>query len=359
MENEKTLNINWDFILKVSVLIIFLYFLYLIQDIAIWFIFALVVAILFNFLINFLEDKKIPRVLAAVFVYLAVLSLLGFFFYKTAPLFLREIKQFSTNLPFYLKEISPYLEKLGINILQSPDSIFRVLERNLEKIGGSALNALVVIFGGMQAAIFIGFLAFFLSLERNILESFLANFAPSRYKDYLFNLLPRVRKRVSGWFLSRVMGVLFVGILTYLVLSILNVKYAFILAVFFGVLDFIPIIGPIIGGAIVVILVMLNSVTQALFVLIGLVIVQQLENNLLFPLLFKRFIGLPPSLVLIALAIGAKLWGFLGAILAIPLAGVIFEFIKDYLKFKKKSEAENKTKQEIKQKEEGTEELLS
>lgn len=338
MEGEKTLNINWDFIWKVSVLVVFLYFLYLIQDIVVWFVFALVLSILFNFLINLLEDRKVPRILAAVFVYLGVLLLVGLFFYNTAPLFLGEIKQFSSQLPSYLARISPYFEKVGIDALKGPNSIFTFLERNLEKIGQSAVNAVVVIFGGVGAATFIAFLAFFMSLERNLLEKVLANFAPSRYKNYLFSLLPRVRKRVSGWFISRVIGVIFVALLTYFVLLILNVKYAFILAVLFGVLDFIPIIGPLIGGALVVIIVMLSSFSQALFVAVGLIIIQQLENNLLFPVVFKRFIGIPPTLVLVGLAVGAKLWGFLGAILAVPLTGVIFEFIRDYLKLKRKKE---------------------
>jgi predicted PurR-regulated permease PerM len=331
---EKTLNVNWDFIWKISVLVVFLYFLYIIQDIVVWFIFALVISILFNYLINSLEDKKVPRVLAAVIVYLGLLFLIGLFFYETAPLFLKEIKQFSSNLPYYLEKVSPYLEKAGIQTFQSTNSIFAVLERNLEAIGQNILNALIVVFGGLQATIFIAFLAFFLSLERELLEKVLGSLVLPRYRPYLYNLLPRIRRRVSGWFISRVIGVIFVAALTYLVLIVLNVRYAFVLSIIFGVSDFIPIVGPIIGAAIIVAVVMITSLPQALFVLAGLVIVQQLENHLLFPLLFRRFVGLPPALVLVALAIGAKLWGFLGAILAIPLAGVIFEFLKDYLKMK-------------------------
>lgn len=335
-EKEHILNINWDFCLKVSILVIFLYFLYLIKDLIIWFIFALILAILFNFLINFLEQKRIPRVLATIIVYFGLLGLLSIFFYQTAPIFLSELKQLSSNLPLYLQKISPLLEKIGLRLWEDSRPLFGVLERNLEKIGQNILNALVIIFGGVQATLFIAFLAFFLSLERNFLEKILANLAPVRYRDYLFNLLPRVRKRVSGWFISRMIGVLFVGILTFLVLSFLKVKYSFLLSLIAGVLDFIPIVGPIVAGVIITVIVMINSLPQALFVLIGFAIVQQLENNLLFPILFKKFVGLPPVLVLLALAIGGKLWGLLGAILAVPLTGVIFEFIKDYLKLKKK-----------------------
>jgi len=339
MSEEKTLNLSWDICLKLTVLIVFLYFLYLIKNLAIWFIFALVLAILFNFPIDFLERKRIPRVLATIIVYFGLLAILAFFFYKTAPVFLSEIKQFSSNLPLYLQKVSPYLEKVGIRFVQDSQSFFSFLESNLEKAGENIFNALAAIFGGMGATLFIVFLAFFLSLEKNFLERVLSNFTPSRYQQYLFNLLPRVRKKVSGWFLSRVIGALFVGILSYLILRILNVKYAFILSMIAGILDFIPYLGPIIAGVIISLIVMITSFSQAIFVLVGFIIIQQLEGNLLIPLLSKKIIGVPPALVLVALIIGAKLWGFLGAILAVPLAGILVEFLKDFLKKKKEEEA--------------------
>jgi predicted PurR-regulated permease PerM len=79
-------------------------------------------------------------------------------------------------------------------------------------------------------------------------------------------------------------------------------------------------------------IVALESPLQALFVILAFILIQQIEENVLMPLLSKRFIGLPPALVLISLAIGAQFWGIMGAILAIPLAGILFEFLRDFLK---------------------------
>jgi len=194
----------------------------------------------------------------------------------------------------------------------------------------------LIIFGGIKDTIFVVFLAFFLSLEKNLLERIFTSFAPKRYESHFFNLLPRVKKKVNGWFISRLAGVLFVGLVSYLVLTILNVKYAFVLSVVAGILDFIPYVGPLIAGIIISLIVMMSSLNQALFVLVSFIIIQQLEGSLFLPILFKKFAGIPPTLVLIALIIGGMLWGFLGAILAIPLAAVIFELIKDYLELKKK-----------------------
>ena len=83
------------------------------------------------------------------------------------------------------------------------------------------------------------------------------------------------------------------------------------------------------------IVVALDSPLQAVFVILAFILIHQIEGNILTPLLTKRFIGLPPSLVLISLAIGGELWGIMGAILAVPLAGILYEFLRDFLKRRK------------------------
>ena len=221
---EKDFTISWDFIIKALILIIAVYFLFLTKDIIIWIIFALVLSILFNFVINFLEKKRIPRIISVILVYISILALIGLFFYKTAPLFLNEIKLFVSSLPTYLEKLSPYFEKLGIDVINKANFL-DVLENNLQQASESVLNALVAIFGGVQATVFIVFLAFFFSLEKNLLEKVASNFAPRKYKEYLLNLLPRAKRKVNSWFISRVIGMIFVGVLSYAVFLFLDIKY--------------------------------------------------------------------------------------------------------------------------------------
>ena len=336
MDQQPTSSISWSTIFKIIVAVIALYVLYLIKDLIVWFIFALVIGILFNYLVDFLEKRRIPRVAAAVLLYFGVFAAVGFFVYKTAPVFLSEIKEFTQNLPQYLERISPFFEKFGVQAFQSTEALTEVLQINLEKAGENIFSALFSIFGGVFSTLLVIFLAFFISLEKNLVERILVVFSPSRHKEYLNDLWERAKQKVSGWFISRVIGALFVGAFTYLILRVLSVEYALILSLMAGILDFIPIVGPLIAGLIIAFIVALTSLFQAGFVLIAFFIIQLLENNLLFPLLFKKFTGLPPVLVLVAFAVGATLWGVLGAILAIPLAGVIFELLKDYLVKKKR-----------------------
>lgn len=328
---QVTLNINSEVILKIFFVVIALYVLYVIKDVIIWFIFALMIAILFNFVIDSLARKRIPRIISATFLYFGMFALIGFFIYKSAPVILGEIQEFSNNLPVYLKKVSPIFEKLGFDNLKNSETLLKTVQGELQKVGGNFGAAIASIFGGASVTAMVVALAYFISLEKNFIERIIAAFAPSSYHEYLFSLWRRSKKKVSGWFVARMLGALFVGSFTFLVLRILNVKYSFLIALFSGILDFLPFIGPLVMGVVMFAVVALNSFFQAVFVVVAFLIIQQLENHLLFPVLFRRFIGISPVLVLVAFAIGGELWGFAGAILSIPLAGVIYEILKDYL----------------------------
>ena len=338
MNQESILNISWGSIFKVCIAVMSLYILYLIRDVVVWFIFALVISTLFNFLIDSFEKKRIPRIATAIFLYSSIFILLSFFIYKTAPMFLSEVQEFSQNVPGYFQQVSPVLEKFGVQIAQDTMSFTSNLEIGLSKMSQNVFNALFAIFGGVFSTIFIISLAFFISLEKGLVEKILITFSSVKHHRYLRYLIERSKKKVGAWFISRIIGMFFVGVLTYFVLKVFNVNYAFILSLLVAIFDFVPMIGPILGGLIVTAIVALSSPIQALFVLIAFVIIQILEGNLLLPLLFKKFIGIPPSLVLISLVVGGKLWGILGAILIIPLVGIIFEVLNDYLERSKKME---------------------
>ncbi|MDD2696609.1 MAG: AI-2E family transporter, partial [Candidatus Pacebacteria bacterium] len=119
--------------------------------------------------------------------------------------------------------------------------------------------------------------------------------------------------------------------------------YALSLSLLAGVLNFIPVLGPVIVGAVAFLFVALDSWLKAFFVLIAFFLIQQVEGNIIAPILTRKFVGLPPVMVLISLSVGAKLLGILGAVLAIPLTGILFEFIRDLLKRKKEYVSQERT----------------
>lgn len=340
MNGEKVLDISWGTIFKIAFAFLVFYVLYQIKDILILIIFSVIFSLLFNPVIDFLETRKIPRIVSVIFIYLGVFGVISLFFYLTIPFFIQEIQQLLQIFPQYFEKISPPLRGLGIETFKSFEALIAVVGKNLEQMAANIFNALFVIFGGIFSTLFVLTLSIFLSLEEKAVEKALTIFFPKRYEAYVSELWENCQRKVSGWFGTRIVACLFVGLLSYFTFFLFNIKYSFSLGLLAGILNFIPLIGPILTGILIFLIISFDSITKAIFALIAFTLIQQIENNILTPILTKKFIGLSPALVLISLAVGGKLGGILGAILVVPLAGVLFEFLKDFLSKKREEEAE-------------------
>lgn len=339
MSDEKTLNITWGMVFKILLTVIGFYILYQIRNILVWFIFAVVISILFDPAVNFLRKFKIPRGLAVLFVYIAFFGILSLIIYFIVPMFIAEIRQFSQILPQYFEEISPSLKGLRIEAFSDIESFITSLGDVLNKVTENIVNILFVVFGGIFATIFILSLAIYLSLEDKGIERTLVLFFPKKYEANIKAIWERCEKKVTGWFFTRIISSVFITLASFLAFLIFNTPYPLSLALIAGVFNFIPVVGPVITGFLLFVIISLESLSKAIFVLIFFILIQQVENSIITPLISKKLIGLPPTLVLLSLSIGGVLWGFLGAILAIPLAGILYEFLKEYLDKRKLEKA--------------------
>lgn len=338
MNSEKILDISWASILKVLLVIFVAYLIYQVRDILVLFIFAVIISILFTPAIDFLKKIRIPRALAVIFLYLSTFIIISLIAYFTIHFFINEIHHFSRILPYYFDRLTPFLRGLGIEAFQDFEDFVGLFGRTLEEMAANVFGALSVIFGGMVNAIFVLTIAIFLSLEEKGPERFLSLLFPKKNEAYVLSLWAKCQNKVSGWFLSRIFGSLFVGLASCLVLILFNVNYPFTLGLLAGTLNFIPFIGSLVAGLIIFIIIALTDIFQAIFVLVIFMLIQQIENNILMPVLTKKFIGMSPVLILLSLAVGGTLLGFLGAILAVPLAGILFEFFKEFLDKKRREE---------------------
>ncbi|MCH8986551.1 AI-2E family transporter [Patescibacteria group bacterium] len=337
--NEKILDISWGTIVKLAIAGFVIYLIFILKDILVWVLFGLIISILFDPVIDFLQKRKVPRVISTIGVYVVLFGILAYIIFATTPLFVKELQQFSQLLPQYYEEsISPSLQGLGIGVFQDFESFLKAVGESAAENSSSVGEVLVNIFGGIFSTIFVISVAIFLSIEDKPVERVIAVLFPKKYETVALDIWAKSQKKVSGWFLSRVLSSIFVGAATYIALLLFNVNYAFSLALLSGILNFIPIVGPILTTVLVALLVALDSPVRALFVVLAITLIQQVENNILTPILSRKFIGLPPVLVLVALAIGGQFWGIMGAILAIPLAGILFEFLRDFLKKRKEEQ---------------------
>lgn len=337
-DQARVLDISWETILKIAVAAVIFYILFILRDVLIWVIFALIISILFEPAIKFLR-KFMPRALAVVLIYVAVFGIVGVSIYSIAPIFVAEINQFSQSFPTYFDKISPVLRGFGIEAFESFEKFIKAIEGQLSVVSSSVFSAIGVIFGGLFSTITVLSISLFLSLEEQGLEKVIRAFTPKKHEAVVLHILEKSQAKVSGWFGVRILSSIFIGLTTLLICYVLSINYGISFGLFAGVFNFIPIIGPIISGAIIALIVVADSWLKAVFFLSAFLIVQQIEGNILTPFLTRKFIGLPPVLVLIALLVGGKLWGLMGAFLAIPMAGIFFEFTRDFLKKRKDERA--------------------
>jgi len=329
--NEKILDISWKTILKIAVAVIVFYILFSVRQIIVWFIFALTISLLFNPAIDFLHKKKIPRPLAVIVIYLSIFGILSLLIYMMIPIFINEMQRFLDFFPQYFEKIAPPLKGLGLEAFGSLEDFFNSIEGFLTSVAKNVFTALFAVFGGIFTTLFVIVTAVFLSLEGKAVENSLILLFPKKYEAQVLAVWQRCQKKVASWFGGRVLACLFVGVASYISFLIFSVRYPFTLALFAGVFNFVPYVGPIFTAVLLFLIVFPTSPVAGVFIIIVFIVIQQIENNILSPLLMKKFVGLPPVLVLFSLVVGATLWGGFGAILAVPLFGILFEFLKEFL----------------------------
>ncbi len=202
--------------------------------------------------------------------------------------------------------------------------------------GEGAIQTANLIFGGFFSFILIAVLSFYLSVQEDGVSDFLRIVAPVKKQDYVIDLWRRSQHKIGLWLQGQVVLGIVVGVLVYIMLSIVGIPHALVLALFAAVLEIIPVFGPIISS-VPAILVGFNDLGVGTgFLLVGLyLIIYQFESQLFYPLVVKKIVGISPIVVILALVIGAKLAGVLGALIAVPLSAVFMEYVHDVEKRKK------------------------
>jgi predicted PurR-regulated permease PerM len=340
MENKQIIFLSWSSIFKVFAVAFLFYLIWFLKDVITWFVLALLLSFLLNPIINFFHRLKIPRIIATIIVYFTLVAVISYIIYFSVPFIITEIQKFSVTLPMHITKASPFLERLGIEIQYDLQLLTKNLLERTQQISAGVFGAISIVFGGMFSTFFILSMAFFISLEEQAMTKFLVLVFPKKYEETVIEIYKDCQRKVSGWIGARLIISIIIGIATYILLIILDIQYAFILSILACILNFIPYLGPVITGVILIIFALITSIWwKVIIIAIVFTIIQQLDGNVITPILTNKIIGLPPIFVLLAIIIGGPLFGLvLGAILSIPLAGIAYELGKKYFTNKKKKE---------------------
>jgi len=332
--------INTGTIIRTVLVILFFVFLYILKDVFIIFLFAIIIASAISPFANWLESRGLPRLLGVLLLFLTVLGLVAFLLSLIVPFVSQEVNQLLTALPETLSKLSSSLEKAQegapqyLDFVSEIQNILETFSTYLQQSAQSVIGLVVSIFGGVASFIAILIISFYLSVTKNGIENFLGSVVPEKYEQYAIGLWKRSEVKMGRWLQGQLLLGLVMGLVVYVGLSLMGVKYALIFALLAAVLEIVPIVGPVLAAIPAVFLAFLQGPSLGLWVVLFYVLAQQLENHLLVPVVLGKMIGLNPVVVIIALLVGYQLAGIPGMILSVPVATVIVEMLDDFAKHK-------------------------
>jgi predicted PurR-regulated permease PerM len=276
-------------------------------------------------------------------IYAVLLAIFSLVVFMMIPPITEQIGQIVSNFPGYYEKISIGIHKLqdgaiSGNTAVGNDSIVSTLESlnlTLAQTTKSIFVTITGIFGGLFSLLIVLVITFYLTVEENALKKFVKFVVPSRHRTYTMDLINRMQMKIGMWLRGQLLLSLIVGILTYIGLNILGVKYALLLALSAGILEIIPYLGPWLSGVPAVLVAFSDSLVKVLLVILLYLLVQQLENHLIVPKLMQKMVGLNPIIVIMAILVGAKLGGVIGGLLGVPVAAAISVYLADIIKDKK------------------------
>jgi len=308
--------------------------LFALRDLLLVVLTAVVIASSIDPAARWLVQYRLPRAFAVVVVYFAVgASFFGLLFFFV-PHFLSTLSLFLGTLPSYLDSLNtlnPLKDStlFGTTDLSQTFSLRNTVtefQSSLSSISGSFFQTVQVVFGGVVSFVLIIVLSFYFSVQEKSIEDFIALVTPLAYEKRMLDLWARSKAKIARWMQGQLLLGVIVGVLVFLGLSILGVRFALLFALLAGFLEIIPLFGPTLAAVAPALLAFSDGGLTLGLLVIGLfVIIQQFENHLIYPLVVTKVVGVPPVLIIIALVAGAKLAGFLGVLLAVPAAAIIQE----------------------------------
>lgn len=352
MNNLQSNNISNGILRALGVTVavcLLLFFLYKISSVLIYIAISAVVSLIGRPVVRFLKTKlRFSNALAVIFTMLLFLSvLLG-----TASLFIPLIESQGENLALLnyneleqnfeqlTREINNYLLARNINVFESIKVSDLLSRFNVSSIP-NLLNTVLSMVGSLSIGLFsVLFISFFLLKDSLLLERSLMVLTPDGKESRMKKSFEKIKSLLSRYFVGLIFQILLLFIFYTIILLVFGIKNAVVIAFLCALLNLIPYIGPLIGGAIMMILSMSSNLGQdfqsvilpkTMYVMIGYLIAQLIDNFVSQPLIFSSSVKSHPLEIFLVIVIGGLLFGVVGMIVAVPSYTVIKVIAQEFL----------------------------
>ncbi len=276
-------------------------------------------------LVNLLARIKIHRNLAVVISFVLVIGIFGGVIALIAPVLIQETTSFVSALPTYLSNI-------GVDTSATNN----LLGSLIQQIGG-VLNFTFSVFSNVFSIITVLVFAFYMLMSYPAIKDQITTLLGEEKGQRVYNLVTNIETRLGKWSRGQLLLMLSVAVGNYLGYLLLGIPFALPLAVLTGIFEIVPTLGPIVSAIPAILIGFGISPLVGVGAAAVAFVVNQLENYILVPKIMQKSAGVSPLLVLLSVAIGVKIAGVMGALIAVPFVVTLQVILREYFGEKVKS----------------------
>ncbi|GBF73863.1 AI-2E family transporter [Paenibacillus sp. 598K] len=289
------------------------------------FVLAMIISYVLNPVVGALSDRRVPRGVAVMLIYVVFLAAIAVLLMHMVPLLIRQLDELNNHMPeLTLRAQSLYKQMNQLSFL--PQGLREGIEQSLIQLERKASAAILdfannigAVLDALFIAFIIPFLAFYMLKDLDVFERTVMTYVPRSHRQGVVRMLKEIDEALGSYIRGQVLVCLLVGLLAYLGYWIVGLPYPFLLAGIVAVFNIIPYVGPFFGAAPALIMAATISWKMVLLVLAVNLICQVLEGNVISPQVVGRTLHMHPLFIIFALLVGGEAAGILGMILAVPI----------------------------------------
>lgn len=280
---------------------------------------------------------KLSRTWAILIVFLGLVLLLGFIAALLLTPVVIETQAFVANFPARIEQLQTLLREWQARSPWLPD-LAGIVERlpqefsRLSQYFGTAAGVAFRFLGGIATVITVLFLAFYMLVEGPAIRKGFLALLPRAERAQMADVLDQVGAKFGGWVRGQLLLGAIIGTAAGVGMGIIRMPFPVLLGIVAGITELIPMIGPTLGAIPAVFVALFQPSWKIVFVIAWYALIQQAEANFVVPRVMRHAVGLSPLLTILALVIGAKLLGIVGALLAVPVAAALQVVVGEILR---------------------------
>jgi predicted PurR-regulated permease PerM len=287
---------------------------------------GLLLAVALSGPVEALHRRKVPRPISVVSLVLGVVAALALAGYLLLPVLVEQAAQLSSTLPDALSQLVERARELARRFGIRLGGGGGISPSTLASIARRLIGGLLGLFGGLTSfftgLIVVLFVPLYLAAMPGPVAGWVVRLFPPDRREKTRDVLAKARASLLGWLGGRLFSMAVVGALSTAALYLIGVPGALLLGVFSGLVAFVPLIGSIAGAVPPLLLALVGNPLDAVWVLLAYVAIQQVESNLLTPLVMRKTVSIHPVVVIASVTVAGAAFGILGALLAVPAAVV-------------------------------------